>query len=120
MASNSEFEIPEAVREMAEKGVEQARRAYDQFLEQSRKAQDMVTRSSAAMGASAKEIHAKALQYTEENMKSGFDLADKLSKAKSVREALELQAEYARHQMEIYTRQARELTAMMTKVGQDM
>lgn len=117
MASNSDFEIPESLRELAAKSVEQARQAYEQFLDQSRKAQDMIARSSASMGESVKEIQAKAMRCTEENMRAGFELATRLAQARSVREALEVQAEYARKQVETYARQARELAELMAKAG---
>ena len=46
MADLPQFEIPEAMREMAERNVEQARSAYSQFLDMARQAQDVVSKSS--------------------------------------------------------------------------
>jgi phasin len=118
MPNTSEFEVPDSLRELTQKSVDQARKAYEQFLEQSRKAQDMVAHSSAAMGATARDVQSKAMQFTEENMRSGFELAGRLAKAKSVAEALELQSEFARRQMETYARQAQELTGLVAKASQ--
>ena len=56
MADLPQFEIPEAMREMAERNVEQARSAYGQFLEMARQAQDVVAKSSDTMAQSAREI----------------------------------------------------------------
>ena len=118
MADKGDFEIPESLREMTQKSVDQARQAYEQLMAQSRQAQEMMTRSTAAMGAAAKDVQAKALEYTQANMKSGFDLADRLSRAGSVREALEIQSEYARTQIETYSRQAQELGRLLAKAAQ--
>lgn len=111
--SDKPFEIPETMRDMAEQSVSQARSAYDQFMDATRKAQEMVEQSSGAMLAAAREIHATALKFAEENMKAGFELAERLVNASDFQEALKLQNEYARKQMETYSRQAQKLTSMM-------
>jgi hypothetical protein len=43
MSDKPQFEIPEAVRELAERNVEQARSAYGQFMDMARKVQDTVS-----------------------------------------------------------------------------
>lgn len=115
--SDQNFEIPQSLREVAEKNVEQARQAYERFLEASRQAQDMVAQSSEAMSANAKKVQQKALEFTRENMKQGFDLAERLAKAKNLQEAFEIQSSYARQQIETYSRQARELVRLMGEGG---
>jgi phasin len=110
------FEIPESMRDMAEQSVNQAKNAYDQFIEASRKAQEMVEKSSGAMLAGAREIQQKAMKFASENAQAGFDLANKLVKAKDLQEAIEIQNTFARQQMEAYSRQAKELTSMMSEV----
>ena len=40
MYDKPQFEIPEAVRELAERNVEQARSAYNQFMDMARRVQD--------------------------------------------------------------------------------
>lgn len=111
------FEIPESMRDMAEKSVGQAKSAYDQFMEACRKTQDMAEQSSGAMLESSKEIQQKAQEFTEQNMKAGFDLAEKLITAKDFTEALELQSTFAQRQMETYSRQAKELTTAMAEAA---
>ena len=111
------FEIPGSVRDMAEKSVDQAKSAYDQFMDASRKAQAMVEQSSGSVLESSKEIQQKAQNFTEQNMKAGFDLAEKLISAKDFAEALELQSSFAQRQMETYSRQAQELTSAMAEAA---
>lgn len=115
--TDKSFEIPKSVRDAAEQSVDQAKTAYDQFLEASLKAQEMVEKSHGSMLNSAKEIQQKSLSFAAENTKAGFDLAEKLVKAKDFQETLEIQATFARQQMEAYSRQARELGAMMAATG---
>ncbi len=48
MYDKPQFEIPEAVRELAERNVEQARSAYSQFMEMTRRVQDTLAKSGGA------------------------------------------------------------------------
>lgn len=117
MTEKTPFEIPESMREMAEKGVEQAKQAYDQLMDANKKSQAMLAQSSDAVGGSAKEFQSKAVQIAETNLKSGFDLADKLVKAKDLQEAFEIQSSYARQQMSAYSKQAQELSELLAKAA---
>ena len=117
MTEKTPFEIPESMRGMAEKGVEQAKEAYDQLMEANKKAQEMMTQSSQAMSGSAKDIQSKAVEIAESNLKSGFDFAEKLVKAKDVQEAFEIQSSYARQQMSNYSEQAQELSELLSKAA---
>lgn len=117
MTEKAPFEIPESMRDFAEKSVAQAKEAYDQLIEANQKAQETLAQSSAAMSGSAKDIQDKAVQIAESNLKSGFDLAEKLIKAKDAQEAFEIQATYARQQMSAYSEQAQELSELLSKAA---
>ena len=82
MKNADNLEVPEAVRQMAEKNVEQARGAYTQFMDMARQAQDMISQSSGAVAEGAREVQSKALTYAEKNMEAGFDFVTELSKAR--------------------------------------
>jgi phasin len=118
MYEKTQFEIPEAVRELAERNVEQARSAYSQFMDMARKAQDAVTKSQGAMTAGALDIQAKALQYAEQNINSSFAFAADLARARDLKEYLEIQTRYAQKQMQDYARQAQDLGRMLTEAAQ--
>jgi phasin len=111
--TDTPFEIPKSMRDAAEQSVTQAKSAYDQFIDASRQAQDMVEKSQGSMLTAAKDIQQKSLAFAAENAQAGFSLAEKLIRAKDFQETLEIQATFARQQMEAYSRQARELTTMM-------
>jgi len=113
MYENTQFEIPAAVRDLAEKNVAQVRQAYEQMLTLLQKAQETIVKSQGAMTQSAFEIQAKALQYAQENIQSNFRFAGELAKARDVKEYLETQTRYAQAQLETYARQAQEITRLM-------
>ncbi|HEU4377934.1 MAG TPA: phasin family protein [Hyphomicrobiaceae bacterium] len=118
MTDKPAMEIPAAMREMAERNVEQARSAYQQFMDMARQAQDMVTKSSDAVASSAREVQSRALRYAQENMDSSFTFASDLAKARDLKDFLEIQQRYAQKQAMTYTQQAQELGRLMADAAQ--
>jgi phasin len=118
MTQNPQFEIPSALRDLAERNVEQAHNAYAQFMDASRRAQEMVVKSSEVMTAGARDVQARAMRYTAENMEASFAFARDIARARDFKEALELQQAFARRQMEVYTAQAQELTRLMSAAAE--
>lgn len=118
MYDKPQFEIPETVREIAERNVEQARSAYTQFMDMARKAQDAVSKQQGAMAAGALDIQSKALNYAEQNINASFNFAADLARARDLKEYLEIQTRYAQRQMQDYARQAQELGRLMAEAAQ--
>ena len=113
MENGPQFEIPNAVRELAERNITQVRQAYDQVVRLMRKAQETMVKSQGAMTQSALEIQAKSLQFAQSNIESNFRFASELARAKDLKEYLEVQSRYAQEQLETYARQAQEITRLM-------
>ena len=70
MNQTMDFEIPSSVRDLASKSVEQAREAYNRFLDASRQAHDVVSKSTDVLASGAREINEKAVKYTETNLQA--------------------------------------------------
>jgi len=118
MPDMPQFEIPETVRELAERNVEQARTAYSQFLDMARQAQDAVAKSSDAVAQSAKDIQLQAMRYAQENIDASFEFAASVAKARDLKEYLDVQTRYAQRQMKTYSDQAQNLGRMLADVAQ--
>lgn len=118
MYEKPQFEIPETVRELAERNVEQARSAYNQFMEMARQAQNMVSKSQGAMTQSALDIQSRAMRYAEQNIDASFSFASDLARARDLREYIEVQQRWAQQQMQAYAQQAQELGRMMAEAAQ--
>jgi phasin len=116
--TDKQFDIPDGVRELAERNVEQARTAYSQFAEMARKAQDVALQSSQAMTSGAKELQAKTLSYAEQNVDASFTFASDLAKARDLKEYMEIQQRYAQKQMESFAEQAQDLNRLMSEAAQ--
>ena len=118
MNQTLEFEIPASVRDLASKSVDQAREAYNRFIEAARQAHDVVMKSSDVITSGAREINQKAVKYTEANLQANFELAQRLVHAKDIKEALDIQNQFARQQMETFAHQAQELTRVVAQSAQ--
>lgn len=98
-------EIPSQIRELAEKNVDQAREAFLGFIGAAQNA----TGATDALPSSAKDAMVKAMSFAETNVNAAFDFAQKLVRAKDIREVLELQTEFAKAQLAVMQTQATEL-----------
>ena len=107
------YEVPSDMRDLAEKSVDQARRAFDGFMTAAQKAAGQADTSAASMTTNAKSLGSKAMGFAESNVRSAFDLAQKLVRAKDLQEVLTLQSDYAKSQMTTIQEQAKELGSLM-------
>jgi phasin len=113
--SNSPFEIPNELRDFAERSVEQARKAFEGFLSVAQRASGVAGDTTTTSQSGAKTVGAHVLSYTERNVNAAFDLAQKLVRAKDPQEALALQSEYLKTQLAVLQEQARELGSVFQK-----
>ena len=121
MADNP-FEIPQQMRDMAEKNVEQARMAYGQMMDSMMKAMGMWSAAVPAneMTSGFKVTQERATRFAKQNAEAGFALAAELATAKDIQEVLSIQSRYAQTQMQSYALQAQELGRLMADSAQKM
>jgi phasin len=112
---SSPFEIPNELRDFAERSVEQARKAFEGFLSVAQRASGVAGETASTSPAGAKSVSAHVLSYTERNVNAAFDLAQKLARAKDPQEALALQSEYLKTQLAVLQEQAKELGSIVQK-----
>jgi len=112
--NSSPFEIPNELRDFAERSVEQARKAFEGFLTVAQRTVGAAG-DAVATTPSARSMSAHVLAYTEQNVNAAFDLAHKLVKAKDPQEALALQSEYMKSQLAALQTQAKELGSILQK-----
>ena len=112
---SSPFEVPNELRDFAERSVEQARKAFEGFLTVAQRASGVAGDATTTSQGGAKTVSAHVLSYTERNVNAAFDLAQKLVRAKDPQEALALQSEYMRSQLAVLQEQAKELGSIFQK-----
>ncbi len=111
--------VPESVRALAEKTVNQSREAYERGKEHLEEAIDALERSFDAAGQGATAFNRKLIDLGQRNLNSAFDLAKKLAGAKTLGEILELQSAFIRSQFDVFANQAGEIRALTTKIAAD-
>lgn len=113
------LEMPQQVREAAEKNFEQARTLYDQYSEAMTQAMGnwakAITNDQLTTG--FKAVQDRALGYAKINAESGSKLAGELATAKDIKEVMSLQNHYTQTQMQSYAIQAQELGRLMTEAA---
>ena len=121
MVQNQPFEMPQQLRELAEKNVEQARAAYAQFMDAMTQAMSVwSTAPSNVMTSGFKDVQELAIRFAKENAEAGFALASELANAKDIQGVITLQSRYAQTQLQSYARQAQELGRLMAEAVRSM
>src|SRR5436190_5502865 len=114
-----DFTVPPEMRALAEKSVEQARKAFDGFVNAAEKATAEFQQHARNTQVGAQDVAQRAITYAEQNVASSFDLAQKLVAAKDIHEVVKLHGDYVRRQVEALTEQARELGQTAAKAGKE-
>lgn len=113
--SNSPFEVPNELRDFADRSVEQARKAFEGFLAVAQRTAGVAGEAVNSGEGDAKSVSAHVLAYTEQNVNAAFELAHKLVRAKDPQEAFALQSEYMKTQLAALQTQAKELGVLFQK-----
>ena len=113
--ANSPFEIPNELRDFAERSVDQARKAFEGFVSVAQKTIGAADGAAETAQKNAKPVGAQALSFTEQNINAALDLAHKLVQAKDPQEAFALQSEFLKSQLANLQAQAKEISALIQK-----
>ena len=118
--ANNPFEIPDQIRDLAERSVEQARSAYGQFMDAMLKAQStsLTSLPANAMSTSFSDIQERAINFARQNFEASEKLATDLARAKDIAAVLDVQKRFAQSQMQAYAMQAQELGGLMMTAAQ--
>lgn len=104
------YDVPNEMREIAEKSVDQAKKAFDGFVGAASKAVEAAETHASDSHAQSRDIAKKAISYAEQNVTAAFDLAQRLVHAKDVDDVVRIQAEFLKSQMSVLQNQ-------MTDIG---
>jgi phasin len=97
------LEVPAELRDLAEKTIEQAEKAFGMFF-------DAAGKSMSGVPGTTGEVSKQALAFTEQNMKAAFEHARKLVHARDLEEAMRIQSEFLRSQFTHAGEHMREIT----------
>lgn len=107
------FEIPQEMRAFAEKSVEQAKSAFDNYMDQATKAMNTAESQTDAATSGARDVGRQALGFAEENVAAAFAFAEKLVRARDPQEIMQLQSEFAKETMQKLADQSKAMGEQM-------
>lgn len=108
------IEVPAEVRDIAEKSLDQARKAIDTFMGAARKGSESMIGSGSTMQSGLQSMTEKSFSVAEKNIGAALDLAKRLVRARDAQEVARIQSEFIRDQMAVMQAQMQEFGAAMT------
>ncbi len=106
------FEVPNEMRDFAEKSVDQARTAVGTVMANAIKASEQMQSASHTFQSTFGAAIAKSFDHAQNNANAAFDYAQKLVRSKDLREAFEVQSEFVRSQFASLQSQAKEFSSL--------
>jgi phasin len=110
--TEQKLEVPAELRELAEKTIDQAEKAFGMFFEAANKSMTSIPNPGA-------EISKQALSFTEQNMKAGFEHARKLVHATDLQEAMRIQSEFLKSQFTNAGEHMRQISGGLMSAAKD-
>ncbi len=110
--ADPKLEVPAELRDLAEKTVDQAEKAFGMFFE-------AANRSIVSVPAPGAEMAKQALSLTEQNVKATFEHARKLVHATDLQEAMRIQSEFLKSQFTNAGEHMRQITGGMMTAAKD-
>ena len=111
------MEVPAAFREVAEKGVAQAKEHYEKMKSAAEDATEMLEETYTTASKGCSDYGLKLVETAKANSNAAFDLFGELLTAKSYAEVVELYTAYVRAQFDTVSAQAKELADHAQKVA---
>ena len=106
------LEVPAELRDLAEKTIDQAEKAFGMFF-------DAASKSMASVPGAGSDISKQALSFTEQNMKAAFEHARQLVHATDLQEAMRIQSEFLRSQFTNAGEHMRQITGDVMSAAKD-
>lgn len=96
--STTQFDIPNEMRAVTERSVEQAKVAFQQLMQAAEESVSTLEERVTASQVGALDISKKAMTFAERNVLSAFELAQKIVQTKDIQELVRMQTEFLQAQ----------------------
>jgi hypothetical protein len=108
-------EQAEKMREMAQTTLDKAKEAVSNYMAESQKMREKADSAMRTSYSNAKDMNEKAVAFAEANVRTGFELAERLLQAKDPQEMGAIYQNHLKEQMEKMNAQFRELGSLMSR-----
>ena len=113
------LDVPPEMRAFAEKSVEQAKTAFDNYMSQATKAMGAVESQADATTSGVRDVGRQALGFAEENVAAAFAFAEKLVRARDPQEIMQLHSEFAKETMQKLGEQSKAMGEQMQTAARE-
>ena len=107
------------MRDFAERSVNQARKAFEGFVEVGKKTAGTVDCAGNEAQAGSKDASSQVLGFAERNVNAALDLAQKQVHVKDAQEALALEREFLKTQFDALQNEAQEIGKLLPTSAAD-
>ena len=114
------FEVPAEMKMIAEKTMEQAREAFDSFMNATKQAVSQAETRATSARSGAKDVVDLAVRFSEQNIAASFEFALRLMQAKDTKDVTAIHSDYVSKQVTALTEQAKELSKHTAKLAGGM
>src|ERR1700738_4241743 len=106
------LEVPAELRELTEKTIDQAEKAFEMFF-------DAAGKTMASVTSHGTQISRRALSFTKQNIKAAFEHARKLVHPTDLQQAMQIQSEFLRSQFTNAGEHMRQITGGVMAAAKD-
>lgn len=106
------LEVPADLRDLAERTIDQAEKAFGMFF-------DAANKSIASVPSPGTQMSKQALSLTEKNIKAAFEHARKLVHVTDLQEAMQIQSEFLKSQFTTAGEHMRHITGSVMSAARD-
>ena len=111
--------IPEGFMKAMEDGLSQTKKAYSKFSDAAQDANKAFEKAYENSQKSTKKLTDKIMSQATANTEAAFEAAEAIVNTKSVPEALQLQTEFFKKQMEVFGNQSKEIYELTNKLASE-
>jgi hypothetical protein len=108
-------EQAEKMREMAQTTLDKAKEAVSKYMAESQRMREKADATMRTSYSNAKEMNEKAVAFAEANVRTSFELAERLLQAKNPQEIGAIYQNHLKEQMEKMNAQFRELGSLTSR-----
>jgi phasin len=116
MTEAPKFEVPAELRGMAERGIEQAKHAFENSMQTAQEALSALDQWLKTGQAGAQDVGRKAIDFAQRNVLSALEYAQNLAQSQNLEEVVKKQTEFVRSQIQVLGEQAKELGETAAKL----
>jgi phasin len=117
MSSSPRFDVADDMRVTAERSVEQAKLAFDNYMRATEKAVTALESQVETGQRGALDISRKAMGFAESNVRTSFEFAHKIIQAEDIQDVFRMQSQFVEAQMQALREQVMGLGETINKAA---